>query len=115
MKRWLRILGITVIIVVIAFVGIIIYWASTAGTYESRYYDIQVGMSESEVQDIMGSKGDSTGKGYRITGDNRQRVWLVEEKGQRLEIVIVFDSNSRVITKEIYKSSLIVNQLLKDM
>jgi hypothetical protein len=90
-------------------------WYSRPGTFEQRYNRVEVGMTEEKVQNIMGSEGDTTGKKYRITGDERQRVWVVTEKGTRLEIVVVFDDNSRVITKDIYKSPVIYERIFKDL
>jgi hypothetical protein len=79
-------------------------WTVTPGDQERRFRQIRAGMFEGEVRSIMGSSGDPAAKKYRITGDNRQRVWTVCEKGQRMQIVIVFDSTSRVVDKEIWKS-----------
>jgi hypothetical protein len=120
MKRYLRLLAISAPIVAILLVGTVIYsiyWITTPGDYEQRFDRIKVGMSETEVQDIIGSEGDFTAKTkkYAISGNNRQRVWVVREKEEQLEIVIVFDANSRVVTKEIYKSSAILNRLFKDL
>jgi hypothetical protein len=113
--RPLKVLAIAALILALVVVGAVIYLIVTPGDHEARYSSIEVGMSEKQVQDIMGSEGDSTLKNYRIAGDNRQRVWLVKERGQRLEIVVVFDTRSRVVAKDIYKSSLIVNYILKDV
>jgi hypothetical protein len=79
-------------------------WTVTPGDQERRFRQIRAGMFEGEVRIIMGSSGDPAAKKYRITGDNRQRVWTVREKGQRMQMVIVFDSNSRVVDQEIWKS-----------
>jgi len=106
MKRLHVLLGIAAIVVVI-----LVCWMITPGQSERRFYQIQTGMSEKNIQNIMGSDGDSAGKKYRITGDKRQRVWVVHEKIKQIEIVIVFDSDSRVAGKEIYKSLTILNYL----
>ena len=79
-------------------------WTVTPGDQERRFRQIRAGMFEGEVRIIMGSRGDPAAKKYRITGDNRQRVWTVCEKGQQMQMVIVFDSSSRVVDKEIWKS-----------
>jgi hypothetical protein len=115
LKLWLKAFGIIGLIVGMFVVLVVIYWILTPGNYESRFSRIEVGMSESQVLDIMGSEGDSTHKQYRIAGDNRQRVWVVKERGQRLEIVVVFDDDWRVIAKDLYKSSVMLNEVLKDL
>src|SRR2546421_8045544 len=79
-------------------------WTVTPGDQERRFRQIRAGMFEGEVRIIMGSRGDPAAKKYRITGDNRQRVWTVCEKGQQMQMVIVFDNSSRVVDKEIWKS-----------
>jgi hypothetical protein len=118
MKSWWRFLRIAALTVGVLLFGIVtyfVYWYSMPGTFEQRFDRIEVGMTEKRVQDIMGSDGDATGKKYRITGDERQRVWVVIEKGTRLEIVVVFDGDSRVATKDIYKTIVIINELFKDL
>jgi hypothetical protein len=119
MKSWLRVLSITapIVILCVSIVIYSIYWITTPGNYQQRVDLIEVGMSEKQVEAIMGLEGDFTAKTkkYAITGSNRQRVWVVGEKGDQLEIVIVFDADSRVVTKEIYKSSAILNRLFKDL
>jgi hypothetical protein len=115
LKRWLKAFGIAGLIVGIFVVLVVIYWTLTPGNHESRYSRIEVGMPERQVLEIMGSEGESAQKGYRIAGDNRARVWVIKEKGQRLEIVVVFDDDSRVIAKDMYKSSVIMNEILKDL
>jgi hypothetical protein len=120
MKHSLRVFAIGALIVaflVVGFVVYLIYWITTPGDYEGRFDRIKVGMSEKEVEDIMGSEGDITAKTkkYAITGHNRQRVWAVTEKGENLELVVVFDADSQVVTKQIYKSSVILNEILKDL
>ena len=104
MNRLRILLGIAAIVIVI-----LVCWMIIPGQAERRFDQIQIGMSENVVQNIMDSNGDSVGKKFRITGDKRQRVWVVHEKLRQIEIVIVLDKDSRVAGKEIYKSSTILN------
>jgi hypothetical protein len=121
MKRSLSFWGITGPIVVILFVGMVIYliyWVTTPGDYQQRFNRINVGMSEQEVEDVLGSEGDVTAwiGEFPITGNNRQRVWHVKEKGDHVWIIVVFDGNSRVVNKGIEKHSVILNDyVFKDL
>src|SRR5882672_2509569 len=103
MKRW-KVLAIIGLIVAIAVVLAVIYWTTTPGDYERRFSRIEVGMSEKDVQNLMGSEGKSPLKKYAIAEDKRQRVWVITERGQQIEFVVVFDADSRVVTKEKYKA-----------
>jgi hypothetical protein len=103
-----------VIVAIAGFVGTI-YLTVTPGDYERRFSRIKMGMAEKDVQDLMGSEGNSTYAKYIITGDNRQRVWVIKERGQQIVFVVVFDASSRVVAKELYKSSQIINYMFKDM
>ncbi len=121
MKRSLsfwRITGLIVVILVVGMVIYLIYWIRTPGDYQQRFDRINVGMSEQEVEDVLGSEGDVTAKTkkFLITGNNRQRVWHLKEKGDHVWIIVVFDGNSRVVNKEIEKHSVILNDyIFKDM
>jgi hypothetical protein len=107
--------GLIVALLVVAVLIGWICWFSKPGTYEQRFDRIETGMTETMVQDIMGSEGDLTKKKYQITGDNRQRVWVITEKGYRLVLVVVFDTDSRVLTKGMYKTRLLDEIIFKDM
>jgi hypothetical protein len=118
MKDWQRLWrigGETLVAVAVALVIALIWWYAKSGPYEQRFDQIQIGMTEATVEDVMGSEDDLTRKKYRITGDERQRVWVVTEKGYRLELVVVFGSDSRVLTKEIYKTRLLDEVIFKDL
>jgi hypothetical protein len=98
----------------VAFATIIVgYWLMLPGKSETRFRNIRVGMPRLEVQEIMGSNGDSTEKRYRIADKEQQtqKVWLAREKLKDIEIVVVFDDDSRVIAKDIYKSWTVLNWL----
>jgi hypothetical protein len=115
MKRWLKLAAILGGIIGVAVVVAAIYLATTPGDYERRFSRIEVGMSEKEVQNLMGSDGKSPSWKYAIAEDKPQRVWVIKERGQIIEFVVVFDADSLVIMKEMYKHSQVLNYLLKDV